>query len=495
MPIAALPSTAAAALQIAATQVARFIAGGTGTLKGRMWSLDYRTLEARVHVLTRRPQCPECGNPKAAAPVRVVLGTNEPPAVAPDAVARALEAHVSPITGIVPILQKSGECAGVHVYQARYNSALPLTSEPVRVIREPGYAVGKGFTDGQARASCLAEAVERYSTVFQGCEPRIRARYCDIREQAVHPENLLLFSSQQYRNRDHWNRTHAANHWVPWPFDESAVIDWTPCWSLTRGEFRYMPVAWCYLDYLLTDTEMFCAADTNGCAAGSSLGEAVLRASLELVERDAVAIWWYNRLRRPSVLIEELDDPWLALVEAQLRASGRSLHVLDITTDLAIPAFVAVSAEADGAAVLFGAGAHLDPRVAAKRAIAELCQVLSGLNGETPPPNIAHWLQTATLENQPYLAPLEGESCSARAFRTPAGETPWVICRRQGMETLVVDLTRPDTGLVVVRVSVPGLRHHWSRFAPGRLYEVPVKMGWLEAPTEESQLNPIPFFL
>ena len=38
---------------------------------------------------------------------------------------------------------------------------------------------------------------------------------------------------------------------------------------------------------------------------------------------------------------------------------------------------------------------------------------------------------------------------------------------------------------------VPGLRHFWPRFAPGRLYEVPVKLGRLKGPLAEDQLNQV----
>ena len=39
---------------------------------------------------------------------------------------------------------------------------------------------------------------------------------------------------------------------------------------------------------------------------------------------------------------------------------------------------------------------------------------------------------------------------------------------------LVLNQTRPDIGLPVVKVIIPGLRHFWSRFGAGRLYDVPV---------------------
>jgi ribosomal protein S12 methylthiotransferase accessory factor len=47
----------------------------------------------------------------------------------------------------------------------------------------------------------------------------------------------------------------------------------------------------------------------------------------------------------------------------------------------------------------------------------------------------------------------------------------------------------------VVKVVVPGLRHFWPRFAPGRLFEVPARLGRLTKQTQYDQLNPIPLYL
>ena len=63
------------------------------------------------------------------------------------------------------------------------------------------------------------------------------------------------------------------------------------------------------------------------------------------------------------------------------------------------------------------------------------------------------------------------------------------------MEMLVLDQTRPEINMPVVKVIVPGLRHFWARFAPGRLYDVPVQMGWQKKALREEDLNPIPVFL
>ena len=55
---------------------------------------------------------------------------------------------------------------------------------------------------------------------------------------------------------------------------------------------------------------------------------------------------------------------------------------------------------------------------------------------------------------------------------------------------------RPDIELPVAQVIVPGLRYYRPpRLAPGRLYDVPVRMGWRATPTGEEELNPVPLLL
>src|SRR5262249_59014387 len=104
-----------------------------------------------------------------------------------------------------------------------------------------------------------------------------------------------------------------------------------------------------------------------------------------------------------------------------------------------------------------------------------------------------------TPENQPYLVPADAPASTLRAFaECPNHDLRDDVLRCQalveakGLEMLVLDQTRPDIGLPVVKVIVPGLRHFWARYAPGRLYDVPVQLGWLPRPLGEEQLNPIP---
>ncbi|WP_019984861.1 hypothetical protein [Streptomyces sp. Amel2xE9] len=59
----------------------------------------------------------------------------------------------------------------------------------------------------------------------------------------------------------------------------------------------------------------------------------------------------------------------------------------------------------------------------------------------------------------------------------------------------MLNQTRPDLRLPVVKVVVPGMRHFWPRFADGRLFDVPVALGRLSEPTPYADLNVVPVFV
>jgi ribosomal protein S12 methylthiotransferase accessory factor len=67
----------------------------------------------------------------------------------------------------------------------------------------------------------------------------------------------------------------------------------------------------------------------------------------ELIERDAVAMWWYNGLSVPAVDLASFDDPYIGRTQDFCRRNGRELWVLDVTNDFEIPAFAAVSRRID----------------------------------------------------------------------------------------------------------------------------------------------------
>lgn len=221
-----------------------------------------------------------------------------------------------------------------------------------------------------------------------------------------------------------------------------------------------------------------------------------------------------NRLKKPAVDLSSFDDPYFLELSAYYQELQRDLWVLDLTSDLNIPAFAAVSGRIDKSSedIILGFGAHLDPQAAILRSLTELNQFLPAVyyrnsnedkERSSYDPEVVEWWRTATVANQPYLAPDEQSAPRSKAdylqlwsddLYTDVQRCVQIVAEK-GLETVVLDQTRPDLGLHVVKVMVPELRHYWPRFGPGRLYDIPVQMGWLLEPLAEDELNPQLIFL
>jgi len=443
--------------------------GGHPQLEGAVLQFDSTNFTLARGVVPPRETCPHCGG---------IAGGARPPA--------DIMTWANPVTGIVPVLHVTGEPAGGS-FQAAATFYQPLPLPGARPLLPPGSAFGHGSTQAGAELCCLAEVLERASAVYRGNETRICARLGEI--DAILPESLLLFSQAQYAARDAWNAAHSALHRVPAPFSAELPVEWTPVVSLMSGRTRYVPSALCYFWYPLPAEHAFAEADSNGVAAGPTSRDALFHAVLELIERDALALWWYNRARRPALDLSAVADPASVAAIAALQAGQRMPVLLDLTSDLRIPVYVAIAPKEDGSEPIFGCAAHPDAASAAAKAIRELEQNYFWCRQAGPSPDFAEWL-TATMHDEPWLQPCGPAPFPAPPFQGDGLDGCLQSLAHAGLEAFALDMTRADFALPVYRVFVPGLRGCWKRFAPGRLYDVPVTLGWLPEPLAELQLNP-----
>ena len=487
---------APSAIGLAATEIAKAIASGFRTdLQHHVVSLDLLSSMVVRHHVAARPQCPSCGSKEARDPGRpplptrlhvggkAVMTSGGYRSVAPAETIARFRKHVSPLTGIVSQLEriKSEQPLDFNFLAKHSFSPRPeaVNALQVQVIAD---SYGKGSTADQAEASALMKAVERHCGIFHGDEIRTSRRFVDFPAgDAILPDDILLSSDT--------------------PFDPSAEIEWSPVWSLRDERFKHVPTG---LLYFFHDASAQFNACSNGCAAGNTVEEAILQGFLELVERDAYAIWWYNRLQRAEIDLDRLGDSYIRDLRTQFAAMGRGLWVLDVTSDIDIPVVMAVSHwNEDGQErIEFAAGAHFDLRVAALRAVTGLNQVLAvdRIRRAAAAPSVADRGDAlpVPLRKHAYVVP-HGKATTRGArsakFAGLDRREQVLACvklaRRLGLDFLVLDQTRPDVQVPVVRVIVPGLRHFHRRFAPGRLYDVPVKLGLRKRPLREADLNPL----
>ncbi|MFD7611898.1 TOMM precursor leader peptide-binding protein [Streptomyces sp. NPDC059828] len=522
LPEASLTAVRMMGLHTTVLEALKWAAGMRYEGQGAVCTLDTRALRTHHHQVAKRPQCADCGNPELVAeqvrrPVALVsrpkaseTGGNHR-ALPPGEVLARYRHLVDPVTGVVSSLRPSpGTPEGLNRWVSGRN--LAWRGHSAAGLR--AHSGGKGATPEEAQVGALCEALERYCGTRQLDEPVVRDSFRSLGGEAVHPNAVQLFADRQFRDRDRWNMNHSAMHAVPRRFDEEAPREWTPVWSLTESRHRMLPTSLLYYGPGPDGIVHAPWADSNGSAAGASLEDAVVQGFLELVERDAVAMWWYNRLRRPAVDLDAFDEPWLARARVAYAKTGRSLWVLDLTSDFGIPVMGAVSRTDDGPEqrISFGFGAHFDPGLALRRAVTEMCQLLPPPEADAGEPlsrrpgmprELLDWWCAATVENQPYVLPDAGQSAKVPGdyayvprvdLRADIAAAESAV-RARGMELLVLDQTRPDVGLPVVKVVVPGLRHFWARFAPGRLFDVPAEMGWCDRATPYEKLNPVPLFV
>ena len=525
-PFAAEPSVLDALYRLIAAEIVKWVVlGDAAPIHDHAIAMNVGTFASSRHRVVRRPQCRTCGDEALyrpdRRPVRVCLGASPKThhnsggsrSVEPEVTLAKYRHLVSPISGVVSWLRRTTaeDDSWLHVYWAGSN--LGMRTRSLSSLRRSlrSKSAGKGSTREQSEVSALCEAVERYSGAFHGDEIRVRRRFAEFAQgEAIHPNDVQLFSEGQLDNATSINAKGHPYNIVPPRLDPDAESDWTPVWSLTRHRHRYLPTTVLYGMSAEQRGPGDLIADSSGCAAGNTLEEAILQGFYELAERDAFAIWWYNRMQVPAVDLASFGDEYLASAADQYARYEREVWMLDVTADIGIPTFVALSRRVDAPTedIIYGAGAHADPRIAALRAVCELNQCLTwlprpGTRDGRPAiddPMALSWWRTARLADCPWLAPAADEPYREGPHH-PVVETTDTredveYCRglieAKGMEFLVLDQTRPDVGMPVVRVIVPGMRHFWARFAPGRLYDVPVSMGRRKTPLAEADLNPAP---
>lgn len=322
--------------------------------------------------------------------------------------------------------------------------------------------MGKGGRD-EARVGAVFEALEHYLTgpaLFDPPEVELAgaARLAGGPLERE-PYSVLLAGTPHERLACHRYRPPAGGRDIAVP-----LFAWAP-WYVEAGGRRLRERAADAYDY----GELMRYSCNSGCAIGVTAVEALLHATNEVIERDALSLLLVRAflgaadLRPVAVDPDTLPRALAGAHAAAERTTGSPVHLLDITSDLGVPTMLAYTPPAGDRSHLRGAGTSLSSAHAAWRALTELIQTTPGRSGRGDLSGLAAHPALARCGRFDLTDHLRG----ARAVPfAPTGRPPGPAAQ---LRTLIGVLTarghtpyartvaRLRGGITAVHVVVPGL--------------------------------------
>jgi len=452
-------------------------------------------------------------------------------------VQRLIDSRTGVITSVTRQPRRPGDPRAFVAYAARV-AAVGSVSDGAADPYAFGASLGK---PERAWWAAVGEAVERYCG--NAMPRRIPvASYRELRDRgikAVDPASLALYSAQQY----------AAAGFPFVPFTQDLPTQWVTATDLASADEVRVPASLVYLNpYRQADCT---APRTNfmiyaGIAAGSTRVQAQQYAVEELIERDAVTIWWHSGIPARGIPLD--IHPSLCSLLADPVLDQLTFTLLEIPSPFGIPVVGALVEDPTHQIVAFGSACRATPEEAALKAVTEAVQVRA-LASDLLDPDSPLWraVRKGTLAAHPYTAhrtdrtyrdafradyrditdlaaqaqlwldPRLHDSFLDRLRKPPTWADPQQLARvtaraplssyieafgEAGLSVLCVDLTTPDvraSGLHVVRVVVPGLYGNAPAAFPflggERLYTELAKLGLVPRRLREDELvrRPLPY--
>jgi YcaO-like protein with predicted kinase domain len=275
------------------------------------------------------------------------------------------------------------------------------------------------------------------------------------------------------------------------PLDPGHPYLWIEGRDLFGGGDFWLPHELVHANYALPEPPHSAtfAATTNGLASGNTRDEALLHALMEVIERDAVTLWklgpdaWRGTT---AVWLGTVGDPACRWLLDRFAAADIDVAVFDVTSDLGIPAFLALIDDASGmtGAPELGCGAHPAPEVALARALTEAAQAratfIAGAREDIPDEDYGaaalasrRGAARAILDGlTPMRSFADRPGVEGPSFEDDIEATLAALARAGMRQAIAVDVGKPAFGLAVVRVVVPGLEAALegprSAYVPGR---------------------------
>ncbi|MGV8175147.1 MAG: YcaO-related McrA-glycine thioamidation protein [Methanothrix sp.] len=306
---------------------------------------------------------------------------------------------------------------------------------------------GKGATPTEARVSAMMEGLERYSAEVRDRELLINS-FSNL-DGALDPRELIL----------------------PAGADADVMIPWVCGWDIMNDEEILVP-ANAVFHPLPAEYKRLFRTNTSGLASGNVIEEAIFHGLAEVIERDAWAL--VEAARRTGPLIDDVDDGLAKSLLEKFAAAGVDVYLRDITSDIDVATCAAAADDVrlrDPTLLTTGMGTHTSSKVAVLRALTEVAQSrLTQIHGAREDTTLADFRKQIGYERTKRLNRMWFEDSEKKRFSdVPSFESDDFLrdirhmlgkLAEAGLDrAVVVDLTREEIGIPVVRVIVPGLEN------------------------------------
>lgn len=366
-----------------------------------------------------------------------------------------------PVFGITRVANIAGlDRIGIPVVTAiRPNSKSLATSQ------------GKGVTIEAAKVSAIMESIESF-----------------------HAENIfreLLYVSHEelsFRNNlvDISGVARSYHH----PFDYSEKMLWMKGHDLMNDQEVWVPHDLVSTDFSVAHRQNYLISDSNGLSSGNIEVESMIHGICEVIERDALALFFNNPLAYISrkIIPESIQSPENRALLELIEKANVEFGIWDITSDIGIPTFICKTIDhgeyfESMARPAYGSGTHLDKNIALSRAITEAVQsratFISGSRDDQP---LGHYLHSNSAS---FFEDWKGHIASANTWHMNGIKSIENESFEKDMDYLLtalshvginqvisVDLTKPEVGIPVSKIIIPhleGITHTHDRVAGSRL--------------------------
>jgi ribosomal protein S12 methylthiotransferase accessory factor len=310
---------------------------------------------------------------------------------------------------------------------------------------------GKGATVEESKISAIMEGIERYCAEVHD---RIieRGYYHELfgRGRIVDPNDLIL----------------------PPEADPNQILPWVGGFDIANDEPVLVPAQVVFHPLSQKYRPLF-RTGTNGLASGNTMEEAIFHALAEVIERDAWSLVEASRNSGPEVV--NIDDPLINGTQKKFTDAKVEVTIRDITSDIGIPTMAAVADDVllkDPMLLTMGMGTHTSARIAVMRALTEVAQSrLTQIHGAREDTTVAQVRKRLGYDRTKRMNAYWFKDNGEVDYRTiPSCDSDDFVkdillmikhLNKQGLDrVIVVDLTRDEIGIPVVRVVVPGLESY-----------------------------------